>query len=94
MKKMTMAQLGSLLDEKEVAVLDVRDREDFAPRHFEGSLNIPEPELAEHLDQLDSNTVYHVVCTKGIRAERASTLLKDQGYQVVQIVDGWANYER
>lgn len=93
MEKITIAQLGALHDEKEIAILDVRDREDFALRHFEGSLNIPESGLADSLDQLDVNTVYHVVCTKGIRAQRASTFLNEQGYQVVQVVDGWSSYE-
>ncbi|MHB9781765.1 rhodanese-like domain-containing protein [Streptococcus sp. 10F2] len=93
MEKITIAQLGALQDEKEIAILDVRDREDFALRHFEGSLNIPESGLADSLDQLDIKTVYHVVCTKGIRAQRASTFLNEQGYQVVQVVDGWFSYE-
>lgn len=92
MKDMTMAELATLQEQQELAILDVRDQEDFLACHFAGSLNIPEPDLEAQLDQLDRNQVYHVVCTKGIRAARASQLLEEQGYEVVRIVDGWAAY--
>lgn len=93
MKQMTIVELAALQEQQELAILDVRDQEDFLPRHFAGSINIPEPDLEAQLDQLDSNQVYHVVCTKGIRAKRASQFLEEQGYDVVRIRDGWADYE-
>ena len=44
MKDMTMAELATLQEQQELAILDVRDQEDFLACHFAGSLNIPEPD--------------------------------------------------
>ena len=93
MKEMSIKELAALQKQENLAILDVRDAADFEEQHFEGSLNIPLPELEEKWQELDLNQTYHVVCTKGIRAQKASNFLSQKGYQVVKITDGWGSYE-
>lgn len=61
-------------------IIDVRNPDQFAERHARGSINIPLPELEQHLDEIRKmQGKVVVVCGGGTRNKRAHELLKEHG---------------
>jgi len=79
---------GGYMDELEargqkVTLLDVRSNHETALMPVAGARNIPLPQLANELHQLDSRQTYLVLCSGSERTRRACQLLKDAGIQRV-----------
>jgi phage shock protein E len=70
---------------KEGAVMvDVRGPDEFAKGHLDGARNIPVGELASRVGELGAkDTKVIVYCHSGIRATRAASILRDQGFTQV-----------
>jgi len=88
-----VAELAERLRRREVAVLDVRDPDEWAAGHVAGSLNIPYQELrGEPLAQLRSavnGKPVAVVCAAGNRAALAVSILRREGVaDVIHVADG------
>ena len=62
-------------------MVDVRSPDEYAKGHIEGAKNIPVGELAARTAELGAkDTKVIVYCHSGIRATRAASILKDQGF--------------
>jgi len=71
-------------------ILDVRTPEEFARGHVPGARNIAIDELARRIDELSGHRQEEIVvyCEGGPRAERASDLLADAGFDSVRHLEG------
>jgi rhodanese-related sulfurtransferase len=71
-------------------LLDVRTDEEFAGGHVRGALSIPLQQLPDRLEELSAFKERGVIayCEHGRRAERALQLLRDAGFQKLQLLDG------
>jgi len=81
---------------EELVVLDVREDDEWAAGHIDGAVHIPLMELPARLGEfveLEAPQTL-VVCKAGGRSARAVAYLAQQGYDVVNLVDGMIGWER
>jgi rhodanese-related sulfurtransferase len=77
---------GRELVAKGALLLDVRTPEEFRDRHLDGAVNIPVQELAGRVSELGAKERPVVVyCRSGARSASAARLMKNAGYEVVDI---------
>ena len=74
-------------------LVDVRSREEHAPAHVPGSLNIPLNELPSRLADLPNGTIY-LLCGSGKRSSQAERILTDHGYTAVNVAGGITEWYR
>jgi len=76
-----------------LVVLDVRTPEEFAQGHVPGAINIPYTHLPARISELPSAADKDIVvyCTVGVRAERAASRLKENGFTRLLHLDGDMN---
>ena len=70
-----------------VAVLDVRQADEWAAGHIEGAVHIPLHELMARYDEVP-DTQLLVVCTVGARSAHAAAYLRQQGRDAVNLDGG------
>lgn len=70
-----------MIDEGKVVVLDVRTKEEYDAGHIPGAQLLPVQVLHEHIDELNENEHYLIVCRSGNRSVQASELLLENGFQ-------------
>lgn len=89
MESITTQELRSLLSGNfEGLLIDVREPEEYAVAHIEGSQLIPLKTLPEQLDKLPKDREILVHCKMGGRSARAVQLLLDHGFTRVKNVAG------
>ena len=70
-------------------LLDVRDPSEFDEAHIADSINIPLSLILEkHYLFLNPTKEYYIICKNGSRSITATTFLHNQGYKVINIVEG------
>jgi rhodanese-related sulfurtransferase len=75
-----------------LAVLDVREPQEWTAGHIEGAVHIPLGELAERIDEVPEGQTL-VVCKVGGRSARAVGYLAQQGRDVVNLDGGMLDWE-
>jgi glyoxylase-like metal-dependent hydrolase (beta-lactamase superfamily II)/rhodanese-related sulfurtransferase len=86
------SDLAAARRDGDVAVLDVRQTDEFQTSHVTGAVNIPLHELAGRLDEVPTGPVW-VHCGSGYRASIAASLLDRRHHRVVLIDDAWENVD-
>jgi hydroxyacylglutathione hydrolase len=72
-----------------MAVLDVRDEDEFERSHIPGSIHIPYAKLLQRLEELPSDRPIAAVCSGGKRSGLAASLLKRAGFEdVLHVTEG------
>ncbi len=71
--------------EADALVLDVRTPGEFRRRHARNARNIPVDELPSRLDELGEPGRIIVYCASGMRSSRAASLLRDKGFEVLDM---------
>ena len=70
-------------------VLDVRTPEEFVRGHIDGSVNLPIDELHERFGEVPSDRRIIVTCAAGLRGHTAVALLRDRGYDAINLDGGY-----
>ena len=70
-------------------VVDVRTAGEFARGHLAGSVNVPIAELREHVGELDKGSETVVLCQVGYRGYLAYRILKQSGFDVMNLDGGF-----
>lgn len=74
---------------EEKRVIDVRDQNEFDREHIPGAQSIPVSELEERHKELNKDEDIVVVCNRGgQRSHKAAEILKEKGYEHVEIMEG------
>jgi hydroxyacylglutathione hydrolase len=84
------AELKDALCNDSLAVLDVRQRDEYETGHLPGALNIPLHELITRMDEVPDREVW-VHCASGYRSAIAASMLDRSGRTVVLINDDYDN---
>jgi rhodanese-related sulfurtransferase len=73
--------------EQGASVLDVRTPGEFSLGHVRGAVNIPVDELGLRLSELGKPTDQPIVvyCRSGMRSRRATSILRDAGWEVLDM---------
>ena len=76
-----------------INIIDVRSIEKYNNRHIEGAINIPlEKMLINFNKYLDMNKKYYIYCQKGVQSKKLCQMLKNNGYDVVNVEGGYEAY--
>ena len=84
-------QVHSVIHREDVKILDVRLASEYQKEHVSGAMNVSHTRLAEHLDEVDKETTWHLMCETGDRSERTASFLASRGYSVVNLSGGMKN---
>jgi rhodanese-related sulfurtransferase len=80
-----------------VALLDVREPDEWAAGHAPHALHVPMSELAGRLDELPQDDSLFVICRSGGRSARVTAFLNENGWDAVNVAGGmrsWASAGR
>lgn len=78
---------------EKLAILDVREVDEFANGHIPEAMNLPLSELGARFEELDKDQNYYVICHSGARSANASNFLSQQGYQVTNVLGGMSAWK-
>lgn len=71
-------------------IIDIRTVENFNNNHIPGAKNISSNELLINPSKyLNKNETYYIYCKHGLTSPRLCQILRNQGYNVVNIVGGY-----
>lgn len=87
-RQISTAQLKNELNDKHMQYIDVRTPSEFKTNHIRGFKNIPLHQLANKMSELSIEKEVIVICQSGMRSNKASKLLKKQGFKKVTNVKG------
>ena len=76
-----------------INIIDIRNIEKYNNRHIEGSINIPLEKILTNFNKyLSKSKRYYIYCQKGIQSRKLCQILKNNGYDVVNIEGGYEAY--
>ncbi len=78
------------LQHEPLNIIDIREDFEVQMGMLEGALHIPMNTIPEHLNELDSDKTYYIVCAHGVRSEHVTQYLSEQNYKVVNVQGGMA----
>ncbi|MFT4050653.1 MAG: rhodanese-like domain-containing protein [Microbacterium sp.] len=84
MKSITVQQLH---EREGVALIDVREVDEFAAGHVPGAVNIPMSVIGERLDELPDGE-FDVICALGGRSARVVEALEARGHDATNVEGG------
>ena len=89
-KRATVLEVTQLINRGKTVIVDVRAPEEFAKGHLPDAKNIPLPELAKRLGELEKfkTRPIVVVCQKGSRSATAVGLLSKAGFAEATSLEG------
>ena len=89
-KRATVLEVTQLINRGKTTIVDVRSAEEFATGHLPDAKNIPLPELAKRLSELEKfkTRPIVVVCQKGSRSATAVGLLGKAGFAEATSLEG------
>ncbi|WP_077298656.1 rhodanese-like domain-containing protein [Virgibacillus pantothenticus] len=77
----------------DIQVVDVRYADEWNEAHIPNAKHIPLTELAERTDELTPGKPVAVHCRSGKRSAIASSILINQGFDVINVAGGFINWE-
>ena len=90
-EQITPAEAKALMDSEDgYVILDVRTPEEFAERHIEGAILIPDYEIGEKAESIltDKDQLILVYCRSGRRSKNAANELATLGYTNIREFGG------
>ena len=76
-----------------INIIDIRDNDVYNMGCIPNSRNIPMKFLLINPDYyLDKNSTYYIYCNRGFNSKRACEILTTLGYNVINIIGGYEEY--
>lgn len=85
--QITVAELAALHADG-VAVIDVRQPNEYAEGHVPGATLIPLATVAQHLAEVPAEGAVYVICRSGGRSQQAAEQLRVHGVDAVNVAGG------
>lgn len=74
-------------------IIDIRSIEKYNNNHIPNSINIPLEKLLSNFSKcLNKNKKYYIYCQKGIQSKKVCQILKNSGYNVINIIGGYESW--
>ena len=92
-KEILVKELKDSLDKKDLILIDVREENEYAICNIEPSVHIPMNKIPSHLENLDKDTKYAIICHSGVRSHNVCFYLQNNGFKVRNVAGGihqWA----
>ena len=76
-----------------IDLIDIREKYEYASGSIKGSKNIPMGDLLNEPEKyLNKNKEYYIMCQSGGRSARATSVLSNQGFDVINVAGGMGSY--
>lgn len=76
-----------------INLIDVREPYEYKGGHLPSAKNIPVNKMIAEADKLlDKSKEYHIICQSGARSSRVCSILKEKGFNVVNVNGGTGRY--
>lgn len=92
-EQISYQELQKIKQDKTICILDTRTVPEYERSHIPEAIHIELDHLRENLDQLDPNKTIIVYCHSGLRSYIAYRILKQNGFQVKNLIGGYTIYE-
>lgn len=92
MDNITTTELAKLLATRPIALIDVREPEEFAAGHIAQAQLLPLGDLPSMVDSLSKNSALYVICRSGRRSQIAVDFLNAQGFQAINVQGGMLDW--
>jgi len=87
-----MQVLETAIKEGNANVIDCREVYEYEEGHIPGSINMPTSDFLSHIDKINKEKHYYVICLTGARSQMVARYLGNQGYQVSNVNGGMIMY--
>ena len=95
MKEMTMQELLTLSETTIPNIIDIREHYLYERGSIPGAKNIPFRILRTMPEKyLLKEEVYYIFCENGFMSSRLKSILEKEGYQIMNVKDGYEAFER
>lgn len=75
---------------KNINLIDIRSVEKFNHKHINNSINIPFEQMILNFNKyLSKKEKYYIYCQKGVQSRKMCQLLKNNGYNVINVSGGY-----
>lgn len=91
-ESISMPEFEQLMKQEQLNILDVRESHEHKRGYISGAILLPLSILGEHLDKLDSNVKYFVICHSGNRSLSVCRALSSRGFSVVNVMGGMSSW--
>jgi len=91
-KQFYYEDIPSLIDRKDVILLDTRTTFEYMRGRADGFINIPLDDLRERLSELDKDKKIYVMCQSGLRSYLATRILMQNGFDAYNFAGGFRLY--
>lgn len=78
--------------EKRAVLIDLRSKEEYEAGHIQGAISVPMEEIEENGFPFSAERTFILYCDHGTRSMRASKMLYDQGYHIINTIGGIYQY--
>lgn len=90
----SLSRVKENLQEEDAVLVDVREKSEWDRGHIEDAVLAPLSKLSngektEQLEKIPKSKIIYVHCARGVRALRAGTILKEEGYDVRPLKAGY-----
>lgn len=75
-------------------IVDLRSRDDYEISHLQGAISIPFEEMDEKAFFYYKNKTIILYCEYGTRSMRMAWFLEQKGYQVINTIGGFHQYNK
>ena len=94
-KEIDVQQAKELIDQGNIIIVDIRDRDSFEQGHIESALSISDGNIEEFVNNTDKAKPVLCYCYMGFSSQGASQYFKDKGFETVYTLIGgfteWQN---
>jgi rhodanese-related sulfurtransferase len=84
--------LERIKQKENVAILDVREHDEWESGHIYGAKHIPLSQIARALNEIEPKQETIIVCRSGNRSGEACDYLSSMGHHVVNMSGGMSNW--
>ncbi len=85
-------EVDSLINDKNVMLVDVRNKEEYELGNIPSSINIPLDELRDNLSKLDKNKEIVLICQSALRSYIGCRILSNLNYNTSHLAGGYRIY--
>ncbi len=79
MRTIEPVKLKAMLDEGENAmIIDIREPEKFQAGHLQGSINIFQKDIPQHIDRISRTDMVVIVCAYGMKSDLVYLFLREK----------------
>jgi len=94
-KEITVAEVKTLMETKEITMIDIRDPNSYTAGHIENALHVDDSNVEQFVREADFEVPLVVYCYHGNNSQGAAGYMSEQGFEEAYSLRGgfaaWSN---